>query len=57
MALIANVFANLQTAKNLARSMSKKCRFRKPLESQHVKVSEALLKSARQHFSHNLSSL
>ena len=52
MTLIAYVFPKLQTAKNFLRSMSKKQRLRTPFESQHAKVFQTLLESARQHFYH-----
>ena len=47
---IAYVFKKLQTAKNVVKSMSKKHRFRTPFYSQDLKGSQALLKSAWQHF-------
>ena len=50
MNVIALVFPKLQAAKDVVRQMSKKPRFRRPLESQHVKVSQTLVKSARHHF-------
>ena len=50
MNVIALAFPKLQAAKDVVRQMSKKPRFRRPLESQHVKVSQTLVKSARHHF-------
>ena len=46
MILIAYVFSKLQTAKDLVRPMFKKRRFRTLSESQHVKGSQTLVKSA-----------
>ena len=53
----ATLFWKLHTVKDLFRPLSKKQRFRIPFESQHVKVSETFLKSARQHFHQIFSSL
>ena len=39
MIVIANVFSKLQTVKDLVRPLSKRRRFRTPLDSQHVKAS------------------
>ena len=52
MTLIAYVFPKLQTGKNLVKQMSKKPRFGTPLDSQHVKGSQTLAKSAATHFYH-----
>ena len=57
MIAIANVIPKLQTAKDVVRQISKKSRFRKPFDSQHVKASESLVASTRQRFYHNFSSL
>ena len=46
MIVIATLFRKLQTLKGLVRPVSKKHTFRAPFYSQHVKVSETLLKSA-----------
>ena len=46
MTLIAYVFPKLQTANNLFRPLSKKCSFRTTFDSQHVKGSQTLVKSA-----------
>ena len=54
--LIADVFPKLQTAKELVKPTSKKCHFRTPFHSQHVKASQTLLESARQKFYHIFSS-
>ena len=56
MFVIANVFAKLQTAKNLVRTLSKKRWFRTRFDSQHMKVSEILGKSLRECFCHVFSS-
>ena len=45
-------FCKLWTVKNVVRKKSKEFRLRRPFDSQHAKVSETILKSARQHFSH-----
>ena len=52
MMLIANEFPKLETVKNLVRPLSKKRRFRKSFDSQHVKESQTLVKSAWEHFYH-----
>ena len=56
MFVIANVFAKLQTVKNLVRTLSKKRCFRTRFNSQHMKVSEILGKSWRECFCHVFSS-
>ena len=56
MIVIANVFLKLQTFKDLVRSISKKRSFRTSFESQHVEVSETLVKPAREHLYHIFSS-
>ena len=43
--VIANIFPKLQTVKILVRPLSKKQRFRKRVDSQHVKASRILAKS------------
>ena len=52
MIVIAYVLCKLWTVKNVVRKKSKEFRLRRPFDSQHAKVSETILKSARQHFSH-----
>ena len=42
MIVIATLFRKLETMKDLDRLLSKKDRFRTPLESQHVKGSQVL---------------
>ena len=54
--LIANVFPKLLTVKILVRPLSKKRRFRKRFDRQHVKVSQILSKSPRQPIYHVCSS-
>ena len=49
MTLIANVFPKLGTPKNVVRYMSKKSRFKRPFDRQHVKRAKTLLRSERQH--------
>ena len=53
--VIANVFLELQTVKDLVRPLSKNHRFRTSFDSQHVKGSETIKKSARQKFFHIFS--
>ena len=48
----ANVFPNLQTVKDLVRSLTKKRRFRTHFDSQHVKESQTLEKSSWDQFYH-----
>ena len=45
MIVIATLFRKLQTVKDLFKTLSKKYRFRKPSDSQHVKGSQTLVKS------------
>ena len=52
MIVIGNVFPILQTVKDLVRSLSKIHRFRTSFDSQHVKGSQTLVKSAWEHFYH-----
>ena len=53
----ADVFPNFQTVKDLVRPLSKKRRFRIPFDSQHVKVSQTLVKSLWEDFYHIFSAL
>ena len=46
MIVIATLVRKLQTVKELVRPLSKKHRFRGPFQSQHLKVSQTLVKSA-----------
>ena len=57
MTVIANLFPLLQAVKDLVRPLSKKHRVRTCFDSQHVKVSQALVKSAWQDFYHTFPSL
>ena len=57
MIVIATLFRKLQTVKFLVRPLSKKHRFRTPLDSHHVKGSQTLVKSAWEQFHHIFSSL
>ena len=50
MIVIPTLFRKLQTVKDLVRPLSKKHRFRTPFDSQHVKWSQTLAKSSREHF-------
>ena len=47
MTLLADVFLNLRTRRNVVRYMSKKSRFRRPFDKEHGKRAETLLKSER----------
>ena len=49
MTLIADLFPQLRTPKNLVRYMSKKSRFKRPFDRQHSKRVETLLQSGPQH--------
>ena len=49
MTLIAEVFPNLQTPKNMVTSMSKKSRFKGSFGKQHDKRAQTFLKFAWQH--------
>ena len=57
MIVIATLFRELQTVKDLVRPLSEKHRFKAPFDSQHVKGSQTLVKSAWEHFHHIFSSL
>ena len=57
MTLIVYVFPKLRTEKDVVRKMSKNPRSRAPFDSQHAKVCQTLLESARHHFYHIYSSL
>ena len=57
MIVIANLFLKLQTVKELVRPRSKKGRFRRTFDSQHVKGSKECMKSAWKNFYHIFSSL
>ena len=46
MIVIATLFRELQSVKDLVRPLSKKHLFRGPFDSQHVKGSQTLAKSA-----------
>ena len=50
--LIADVFFNLRTLKDVVRYMPKKSRFTGPFHNWHGKWAETLLKSELQHFYH-----
>ena len=52
MIAIANAFPKLETVKNLVRTLSKKRRFRTSFDSQIVKASQTLVKSASEYFYH-----
>ena len=57
MIVIANVFSKLQTVKVLVKPLSKNPCFRTSFESQHVKGSQTLVKSAWENFYHIFWSL
>ena len=46
MIVLATLFRKLQTVKDLVRPLSKKHRFGTPVDSQHFKDTQILLKSA-----------
>ena len=50
--VIADMFLNFRTLKNVVREMSKKSLFREPFNKLHGKPTETLLKSERQHLYH-----
>ena len=52
MTLIADLFPQLRTPKNVVRYMSKKSRCKGPFDRQHVKRVETLLRSEPQHRYH-----
>ena len=56
MIVTAHVFPKLQTVKELFRPISKMCCFRTSFDSEQVKASQTLVKSAREHFYHIFSS-
>ena len=47
MTLMANIFPKLRASKSVVRKISKKYRFRVPLEKQHSKPVQTLFKSER----------
>ena len=52
MTLIADVFPEFHTLKEVVRQISKKSSFRRPLDMQHGKQAKTLFEYQRQHFSH-----
>ena len=52
MTVTAYIFVKLETEKDEVNKLSKKSRFRKPLDSQHAKGPQRLLKSSVRHFYH-----
>ena len=55
--VIGNLFSKLGNVKNVAKTLSKKPRFRARFESQHLKESQILVKSPWECFYHVFSSL
>ena len=53
MTLIAYLFVRLRPAKIVARYITKKSRFRLPLQKEHGKPVSTLFKSEREHLQHN----
>ena len=53
MTLIADLFLNLRSPKNVVRLMSKKSRFREPFDELHGQSAKNPLKSERHHL-HNI---
>ena len=51
----ATLLRKLQPVKNLGRQLSEKHRFRTPFDSQHVKGSQPVVKSALEHFDYIFS--
>ena len=49
MTLIADFFSKLRTPENMARYMSKKSYFKGPIDTQHGKRVQTLLRSGQQH--------
>ena len=52
MTLIPDFFSKLHTPENMARYMSKKSRFKGPIDTQHGKQVQTLLRSGQQHCYH-----
>ena len=52
MTLIAYFFPKLRTPENVARSISKKSRFKGPFDRQHDKRIQTLLRSGQRHCYH-----
>ena len=52
MTLIPDFFSKLRTPENMARYMSKKSRFKGPIDRQHGKRVQTLLRSEQQHCYH-----
>ena len=52
MTLIADLFSKLRTPENMARYMSKKSRLKGPIDKQHGKRLQTLLRSEQQHCYH-----
>ena len=53
--VIAQVFLKLKTVKDFVRSLTKKCRLITSLDSQHVEVSQILVRALLSYFSINLT--
>ena len=52
MTLVPDLFSKLHTPENMARYMSKKSRFKGPIDKQHGKRVQTLLRSGQQHCYH-----
>ena len=52
MTLIPDLFSKLRTPENMARYMSKKSRLKGPIDKQHGKRLQTLLRSEQQHCYH-----
>ena len=52
MTLIPDFFSKLHTPENMARYMSKKSRFKGPIDKQHGKRVQTLFRSGQQHCYH-----
>ena len=57
MIVIATLLRKLQAVKDLAGPLSKKHRFRTPVDSQHLKEIQILVKSEWEHFHHIFASI
>ena len=52
MTIIGYIIPKLQTAKDVVRLVLQKCRFRRPFDNQHIKLSQKVSKSSQQHLWH-----
>ena len=52
MTIIGYIIPKLQTAKDVVRLVLQKCRFRRPFDNQHIKLSQKVSKPSQQHLWH-----